>query len=341
MARAQVKNTFWEFVADEATAAARPSPTALRSKSAEATRSPTDLLTDETEHFTSQMKRLSAMLSPKCSSDSPAEAAAVPSSPEREAVRVTSIASKQAWRPRFQRDGAGELSKELPAASTPKVTTSSLKTVYSNSSVSTMAPQDWDAAEDEEEAEDRQWNALQWGRSDGGSEMRGTADQWSYRHYSAPRIFQHANVPKSQNLAEEFSKANLETPPTTMMVRNIPNRYTQRELIRELETLGFAGSFDFFYAPIDTGSMGNVGYAFVNFVTGDWADHCLSILSGYTFKKHQQKARTKVATVSVAHLQGLEANLRHYENSAVNGRARSKRCGPVVMTSIASAITIA
>mmetsp|Transcript_46905 Transcript_46905/g.131946 ORF Transcript_46905/g.131946 Transcript_46905/m.131946 type:complete len:264 (-) Transcript_46905:128-919(-) len=183
----------------------------------------------------------------------------------------------------------------------------SLKQVQSTSSVSTMAPEDSDEGHGES-------------------------------HYHTGLCFQHQNVPKSLNLAAEFQKATPEEPPTTMMIRNIPNRYSQRELIAELEALGFAGSFDFFYAPIDSGTMGNVGYAFVNFVDPYWAEHCQRTLTGYAFKKHQQKVRRKIATVSVAHLQGLQANIRHYENAAVNGRNRSKCYGPVIMTAIASAM---
>lgn len=43
----------------------------------------------------------------------------------------------------------------------------------------------------------------------------------------------------------EFSKKTITSPPTTMMIRNIPNRYTQREFVRELDQLGFAGTYDF------------------------------------------------------------------------------------------------
>lgn len=143
--------------------------------------------------------------------------------------------------------------------------------------------------------------------------------------------FTHCHVPKALNLAEEFSTTATDVPTTTMMIRNLPNRYTQQELIEELEILGFADSFDFFYAPIDFGTMGNVGYAFVNFSSPAWATKCQQDLEGYAFRKHQQKSRRKVATVSAAHLQGLQANLRHYERAAATGRARSKRCGPIIL----------
>jgi hypothetical protein len=233
-----------------------------------------------------------------------------------------------------------------------------LKSVLSNSSVSTMAPEDWDCdgqtphgnsdedvtwfAESEydlqQQEEQHQQHQMQ-------QELQLQQLQQASRQHPSDTVFlkefQHCRVPKNLNLAEEFCRSLVGSPPTTMMIRNIPNRYTQRELICELESLGFTGTFDFLYAPIDFGTMGNVGYAFVNFMDPIPAERCREVVDGYTFKKHQQKTRTKVAKVSVAHLQGLQANIRHYEKSAVTGRARSKRCGPVIMTNIANALAFA
>lgn len=147
-----------------------------------------------------------------------------------------------------------------------------------------------------------------------------------------PKDSCHGSVPKNLNLAEEYSKLQARDPqdrPTTMMIRNIPNRYTQREFMRELEDFGFAGSFDFLYVPMDKGTLCNVGYAFVNFVDPIWAEKCINAFDNYNFKKHK-KARWKVTSVSVAHIQGLEANIRHYENSAVSGGAQAKSRGPVI-----------
>merc|ERR1719253_2024567 len=56
-----------------------------------------------------------------------------------------------------------------------------------------------------------------------------------------PKEYRHGHVPKNVDLAEEFKNSNQTRPPTTLMIRNIPNRYTQNELILELEALGFAG----------------------------------------------------------------------------------------------------
>ena len=38
---------------------------------------------------------------------------------------------------------------------------------------------------------------------------------------------------------------------TTLMIRNIPNKYTQKMLLNFMYQAGFEGKFDFFYLPID------------------------------------------------------------------------------------------
>lgn len=150
--------------------------------------------------------------------------------------------------------------------------------------------------------------------------------------------YMHSSVPRRVDLASEFSKqaasaAKEPMRPTTIMLRNVPNRYSQKELRDELEDIGFSGAFDFLYTPLDKGTLASVGYAFVNFVTPEWADKAIAILHGYRFKKHVKGASSKVAVVSVAHLQGLEANLAHYENAAVNN-ARLKQRRPIVLANI-------
>jgi len=166
--------------------------------------------------------------------------------------------------------------------------------------------------------------------------MSGEAAQnmvpWHKRQW--PKEYRHGHVPKNLNLEEEY-KHGRDAAPTTLMIRNIPNHYTQRQLINELDDLGFKGTFDFLYIPLDKGTMSNVGYAFVNFVEPEWAERCMAAFQNYRFKRHR-----KIAAVSVAHIQGLEANLAHYENAAVN-TAKLKQRRPVIMANISQTLSSA
>lgn len=196
---------------------------------------------------------------------------------------------------------------------------SSMRQVGSSNSVCTM----WSEMEDDSENETKQ--------------QMMPPGVWNQQSciLTAPKESRHGNVPKTVNLAEEYAKAGSTGCTTTLMIRNVPNRYSQRDLINELKSLGFAGSFDFLYVPLDLGTMSNVGYAFVNFTHHSWAEKCMEVLQNHRFKRHRQAG--KVAAVSVAHIQGLEANLKHYEKSAVNtSRLRQRR--PVVIANMSDLI---
>jgi len=101
----------------------------------------------------------------------------------------------------------------------------------------------------------------------------------------------------------------------TVMMRNLPNKYTQQLLIEELNSTGFAGGYDFLYLPIDPETNANKGYAFVNFT---------SPINAWTFKmtfdgrKMSRFKSEKVVSVTPAALQGFEANYAHYSKTRVN-----------------------
>jgi hypothetical protein len=144
--------------------------------------------------------------------------------------------------------------------------------------------------------------------------------------------FSHSTVPRYRNWAALRTETEKAAPPTTLMIRNIPSRLSQQDLVMELQELGFAGTFDFLYIPIDKNTLSNVGYAFVNFVEPRWAKKCMETFQNYRFNRWR-RGPSRVASVSIAHLQGLEKNLQHYENSAVNVSKQTQR-RPLVMTSI-------
>jgi protein phosphatase 1 regulatory subunit 42 len=115
---------------------------------------------------------------------------------------------------------------------------------------------------------------------------------------------------------------------TTLMLRNIPNKYTQTQLLEEIEVLGFAGTYDFFYLPMDKQNRSNVGYAFINFLDAASATKCWSVLTNYKFQRFQSK---KICAVSPAHLQGFEKNYKHFQDCAVMNARKNEKYRPVVL----------
>ena len=63
----------------------------------------------------------------------------------------------------------------------------------------------------------------------------------------------------------EIDLKNINPHKTTLMIRNIPNKYTQ-DLMLERVDRHFVKQYDFFYLPIDFKNKCNVGYAFINCV---------------------------------------------------------------------------
>eukprot|EP00929_Paragymnodinium_shiwhaense_P047901 TRINITY_DN2429_c0_g4_i2.p1 TRINITY_DN2429_c0_g4~~TRINITY_DN2429_c0_g4_i2.p1 ORF type:complete len:222 (+),score=50.55 TRINITY_DN2429_c0_g4_i2:115-780(+) len=146
--------------------------------------------------------------------------------------------------------------------------------------------------------------------------------------------YRHPQVPKPTDMAGKYDSFNGR--PTTVMLRNIPNRWSHADIMEELEDAGFGGTFDFLYSPLDKGSLLNVGYAFLNFVDPDVSERFMQVFQNRRCKTiiRQRKIRGKAVSVAVAHLQGLKANLEHYEKSVVNSpKLRNHR--PVVIANIA------
>jgi len=112
---------------------------------------------------------------------------------------------------------------------------------------------------------------------------------------------------------------------TTVMLRNIPNKYTRQMLIDQLHRAGFRGDIDYLYLPTDFANRCNVGYCFVNLRTsgararftvafdGVAAQSCLPGFNSY-----------KVCQVTRAKWQGREENVRRL------------RSGPELMAQLAA-----
>eukprot|EP00401_Gymnodinium_catenatum_P051843 CAMPEP_0117536100 /NCGR_PEP_ID=MMETSP0784-20121206/41277_1 /TAXON_ID=39447 /ORGANISM="" /LENGTH=391 /DNA_ID=CAMNT_0005332649 /DNA_START=9 /DNA_END=1184 /DNA_ORIENTATION=+ len=101
----------------------------------------------------------------------------------------------------------------------------------------------------------------------------------------------------------------------TVMMRNLPNKYTQHMLIEDINSAGFVGAYDFFYLPIDPDTKANRGYAFINFIEPGAAWTFKEAYEGFQMDRFNSG---KQVVVTPAALQGFEANYAHYSNSRVS-----------------------
>lgn len=143
--------------------------------------------------------------------------------------------------------------------------------------------------------------------------------------YLVPVMISTACVPEQQVSSGPFPSPqkpiSAENPPpewgntTTVMMRNLPNKYTQHLLLSDINEAGFIGTFDFMYLPIDTETNANKGYAFVNFSEPGFA---WMFKQGFEGRRMPRFNSDKVVFVSAATLQGFDANFAHYSQSRVN-----------------------
>ena len=97
------------------------------------------------------------------------------------------------------------------------------------------------------------------------------------------------------------------------MVRNIPNKYSQKLLLEAIEQ-NHEGKIDLLYLPIDFKNKCNVGYAFVNFISPS------SIPAFYAEFNHRLWDRfnsNKVCEITYARIQSKVALIKHFLNSAL------------------------
>eukprot|EP00928_Gymnodinium_smaydae_P098234 TRINITY_DN9094_c1_g2_i1.p1 TRINITY_DN9094_c1_g2~~TRINITY_DN9094_c1_g2_i1.p1 ORF type:complete len:191 (+),score=19.43 TRINITY_DN9094_c1_g2_i1:38-574(+) len=105
---------------------------------------------------------------------------------------------------------------------------------------------------------------------------------------------------------------------TTVMLMNVPRRYTSSKLMSSIDAEGFANMYDFLYVPL-AAARGSKGYAFVNWVNPSIAQRFLSAFNG--FSGWSIASKNVCQAVWAKQQQGLQTNVDRYRNRTVLGKS--------------------
>jgi len=114
---------------------------------------------------------------------------------------------------------------------------------------------------------------------------------------------------------------------TTLMIRNIPNKYTVNALLLEINTC-FEGKFDFLYLPLDYKNNCNLGFAFINFTN---PLHILMFYEIFLDRKWKNYNSVKKCDLTYAKSQGKKELASHFEKGCNSKEVQDDK-KPIILT---------
>lgn len=112
--------------------------------------------------------------------------------------------------------------------------------------------------------------------------------------------------------ADEIDSEVLSGEFSTLMLKNIPCRSSQQEVLDAIDAVGFGDRYNFFYLPIRRGHTQNFGYAFIGFGDKKTTIEFAMAMTGYRFPGRRSP---KSCAVAPARIQGFWSNMEHFQKT--------------------------
>jgi hypothetical protein len=142
--------------------------------------------------------------------------------------------------------------------------------------------------------------------------IRGSSSTSVCLSYDERKVVVAGNYTQEQIYLTENIEENQRT---TIMLRNIPNKYTKSTLLALIQDELPQLKIDFFYLPIDFRSKSNMGYCFLNF---EQPEHARTFMREFTdFNRWQFNSNKKAEVIWSQPYQGLAGHIDRYRNSPV------------------------
>ena len=105
----------------------------------------------------------------------------------------------------------------------------------------------------------------------------------------------------------------LEDRRTTLMIKNIPNKF-HRDILLKIIDQNFKGAYDLFILPTDANGYKNFGYSFINFTNCYYIPYFYFLFHKKTWSSTNSK---KVCQITYSKIQGRNSLLSHYSNKII------------------------
>ena len=135
-------------------------------------------------------------------------------------------------------------------------------------------------------------------------------------------IFEPRPPDKKLELTVDIKKViSLEDRRTTVMIKNIPNKFT-RDMLLNIIDQQFKGAYDLFILPTDVNRYKNFGYSFINFNCSYYIPYFYFLFNG---KKWSSTNSQKICEITYSKIQGRNNLLSHYSNKIIFRNEDSKK----------------
>merc|ERR1719409_2387693 len=103
------------------------------------------------------------------------------------------------------------------------------------------------------------------------------------------------------------------------MIKSLPCRCAQEDVLEAIHALGFADDYDFFYMPMRPPftKPQNYGYAFINFINEEKSLAFQNRLAESEVPIRRSSIVYKKLSVAPAHLQGADSHAEHFKGTSV------------------------
>ena len=107
---------------------------------------------------------------------------------------------------------------------------------------------------------------------------------------------------------------SLEDQRTTIMIKNIPNKFN-KELLLSIINQNFKGTYDLFILPTDINKYKNFGYSFINFTSSYYIPYFYFMFNGKMWSSTNSR---KVCELTYSKVQGKNDLLAHYPSKIIH-----------------------